>query len=137
MRLDPLTLKQRSERMSRIRSGDTKPEMKVRRLVYSMGYRYRLRSKDVPGRPDLVFRGKKKAILVHGCFWHQHGCKQYKMPQSRLEFWLPKLQKNIDRDKLVQNQLKDQGWQFLIVWECDLKDIEKVQHKIEYFLEDK
>ena len=137
MRHDPLTPKQRSERMSRIRSGDTKPELKVRRLVYSMGYRYRLRSKDVPGHPDLVFRGRKKVIFVHGCFWHQHGCKHYNMPKSKLDFWLPKLQKNVERDKKVQQQLQDCGWQSLVIWECQLKEIENVEKSIRLFLESK
>lgn len=137
MRHDPLTPKQRSERMSRIRSGDTKPELKVRRLVYSMGYRYRLRSKDVPGHPDLVFRGRKKVIFVHGCFWHQHGCKHYNMPKSKLDFWLPKLQKNVERDKKVQQQLQDCGWQSLAIWECQLKEIENVEKSIRLFLESK
>lgn len=123
--------------MSRIRSSDTKPEMEVRRLVYSMGYRYRLRVKDVPGRPDLVFRSRKKVIFVHGCFWHQHGCKQYKMPKSKLNFWLPKLRKNVDRDRTVEKKLQDSGWQSLVIWECQLKERETVRENIRSFLEDK
>ena len=137
MRHEPLTPSQRSERMSRIRSRDTKPEMQVRRLVHSMGYRYRLRSKDIPGHPDLVFRSRKKVIFVHGCFWHQHGCKQYKMPKSKLNFWLPKLRKNVERDKKVQKELRDLGWQSLVIWECQLKECEMVRKSTRLFLEDK
>ncbi len=135
MRHDPLTPSQRSERMSRIRSGDTKPEMKVRCLVHAMGYRYRLRSKNVPGRPDMVFRPRKKAIFVHGCFWHQHGCRQYRMPKSRLQFWLPKLEKNVERDKKVLKELRASGWKALIVWECELKDVESIRDRVKRFLE--
>jgi len=137
MRYDPLTPRQRSERMSRIRSINTNPEMEVRRLVHSMGYRYRLYSKDVPGHPDLVFRGRKKVIFVHGCFWHQHGCKQYKMPKSKLSFWLPKLQQNVERDKKVQKELRNSGLQFLVIWECQLKELERVRKNIWHFLENK
>lgn len=135
VRLDPLTPQQRSERMSRIRSRDTKPEMEVRRIVHSMGYRYRLRSKDIPGRPDLVFRRRKKVIFVHGCFWHQHGCNHYKEPQSRLSFWLPKLRKNVDRDLKVQSALKELGWRSLTIWECQLKEQKKIQEIIRQFME--
>ncbi|WP_321530166.1 DNA mismatch endonuclease Vsr [uncultured Desulfuromonas sp.] len=135
MRTDPLTTAQRSERMSRIRSSDTKPEIAVRRLIYSMGYRYRLHSKDVPGRPDIVFKGRKKVVFVHGCFWHQHGCRQYRMPKSKLDFWLPKLENNIQRDKKVLQELKESGWNVLIIWECELKDKESVCERIKYFME--
>lgn len=137
MRHDPLTPEQRSERMSRVRSANTKPELEVRRLIHGMGYRYRLRSKDVPGRPDLVFRRCKKVIFVHGCFWHQHGCQQYRMPKSRLKFWLPKLEQNVARDKKVLKDLKESGWKALIIWECQLKSKGKVQDSARRFLEEK
>lgn len=133
---DPLTPSQRSERMSRIRSWDTKPEMEVRRLVHAMGYRYRLRAKDIPGRPDIVFRPRKKAIFVHGCFWHQHGCRQYRMPKSRLQFWLPKLEKNVERDKRVLGKLQESDWKALIIWECELKDKEAIRNRVKRFLEE-
>ena len=96
---DPLTSSERSERMSRIRNADTKPEMFVRRMVHGMGYRYRLHAPDLPGHPDLVFRSRRKVIFVHGCFWHQHGCRQYRQPRTKRSFWEPKLEGNKKRDQ--------------------------------------
>jgi len=100
VRFDPLTAAERSERMSRIRNADTKPEMIVRRLVHGMGYRYRLHVKNLPGNPDLVFPSRHKVIFVHGCFWHQHGCRQYRMPRTKRDFWLAKLASNKSRDTI-------------------------------------
>ncbi len=139
MRYDTLTPKERSERMSRIRNADTKPEITIRRLVHGMGYRYRLHAKDLPGHPDMVFRRKKKVIFVHGCFWHQHGCNHYRMPKSRLEFWLPKLKKNAERDLTAQESLLEQGWDTLVIWECQIKikNEEFLRRRIEEFLEEK
>lgn len=136
---DPLTPTQRSERMSRVRNKDTKPELVIRKLVWSLGYRYRLHSRKLPGRPDLVFPGRKKVIFIHGCFWHQHGenCRQYRMPRSKLDFWLPKLESNKKRDVLNQQALNELGWGYLVVWECQLKDKEAVTRRIVDFLEDK
>lgn len=134
MRYDPLSKKQRSERMSRIRREDTKPELKVRQLIHGMGYRYRLHAKELPGHPDVVFRQKRKVIFVHGCFWHQHGCGHYRMPKSRELFWLPKLDRNVVRDKEVYQKLLHEGWGVLIVWECQLKDVGALQHRIQAFL---
>jgi DNA mismatch endonuclease (patch repair protein) len=136
---DPLTPAQRSERMSRVRSKNTKPELVIRKLVWSLGYRYRLHSKKLPGRPDLVFPSRKKVIFIHGCFWHQHGenCRQYRMPRSKLDFWLPKLESNKKRDALNQQALNELGWNYLVVWECQLKDKETLTSRIVDFLEDK
>jgi len=134
MRHDPLSEEQRSERMSRIRRANTKPEMTVRRLVHGMGYRYRLHAKELPGHPDLVFRPREKVIFVHGCFWHQHGCSQYRMPKSRKEFWLPKLRKNVERDQYVYQQLETRGWGILLIWECQLKNIMPLRQRIKEFL---
>src|ERR1022692_1921562 len=93
--MDTLSPSERSERMGRVKSRDTKPEMKVRKLVHSLGYRYCLHGKDLPGKPDLVFNSRRKIIFVHGCFWHRHrGCARRRMPKSRLEFWRPKLKNN-------------------------------------------
>ncbi len=136
---DTLTRMQRSERMSRVRGKDTKPEMAVRRLVYGMGYRYRLHGKNLPGTPDLVFQGRKKVIYVHGCFWHRHrdpNCKRARLPKSRLEFWLPKLEGNRQRDQWNQSELCRLGWKFLVVWECQLSDIEERKQNIREFLGD-
>jgi DNA mismatch endonuclease, patch repair protein len=133
---DPLSPSQRSERMKLIRSKNTKVEMKVRRLTHGMGYRYTLHSKALPGSPDLVFPARKKVIFVHGCFWHQHDdCRHYRMPRSNLEFWLPRLQSNRQRDTKNYSQLEHSGWRYLVVWECELKNVDAVASKIRTFLE--
>ena len=134
MKSDPLTREQRSERMSRIRNVDTGIELEVRRMVYRMGYRYRLYGKGLPGRPDIVFRNRKKVVFVHGCFWHQHGCGRYRMPKSRLKFWLPKLRINRARDQKVIRQLRKMGWKALIIWECQVKDQKTVSEMARKFL---
>jgi DNA mismatch endonuclease (patch repair protein) len=120
---DTLTRAERSERMSRVKGRDTGPEWAVRRLVHGMGYRYRLHRKDLPGCPDLVFPSRRKVIFVHGCFWHRHpdpACKLARLPKSRLEFWIPKLESNRARDLHSQAQLIDMRWQIMIVWECEV-----------------
>lgn len=135
--MDTLTTQQRSTRMSRIRGRDTKPELAVRRLVHGLGYRYRLHRKDLPGKPDLVFAGRRAVILVHGCFWHRHpdpACKLARMPKSRLEFWEPKLASNRERDLAVEQRLNESGWRVLTVWECELRDPEAVAAKVRDFL---
>ena len=134
-RYDPLTAEERSERMSRIASTNTKPEMTVRRLVHAMGYRYRLHAKDLPGRPDLVFRSRQKLIFVHGCFWHQHGCNQYRMPKSRQSFWEPKLEGNVVRDRQSNVLLEADGWAVLVIWECELRDVDVLAARLVGFLE--
>ncbi len=133
-RHDPLSPAERSERMSRVRAKDSKPELVVRRLVHRLGYRYRLHSKDLPGSPDLVFRTRRKAIFVHGCFWHQHGCRQYRMPRSRSDFWEPKLQKNVQRDAAAQEGLGLMGWEYLVIWECELRDLPEIENRVVEFL---
>lgn len=134
-RYDPLTKAERSERMSRIRNANTKPEMIVRRLVHGMGYRYRLHDRNLPGNPDLVFRPRKKVIFVHGCFWHQHGCRQYRQPRTKTGFWGPKLARNKARDTEVSAMLREQGWSALTVWECQLKRVSYLTERIRRFLE--
>lgn len=111
--------------------------MIVRKLVHGMGYRYRLHRHDLPGRPDLVFPGKKKIIFVHGCFWHQHDdpcCKRKNTPKSRIEYWGPKLARNVSRDKEHRQKLKDMGWDVLVIWECQVKDTENMMSIISDFL---
>jgi DNA mismatch endonuclease, patch repair protein len=135
--MDTLTSEQRSERMGRVRSKDTKPELEVRRLVYSLGYRYRLHSSKLPGHPDLVFRKRRKVIFVHGCFWHRHDdCPRCRMPKSRLRFWKPKLNANRKRDLANQEKLAELGWDFMIVWECELGDTDELASRIHGFLGD-
>lgn len=136
-RLDPLTPQERSRRMGLIRNKDTGPELIVRRLAWSMGYRYRLHAKKLPGNPDLVFAGRRKAIFVHGCFWHQHkNCRQYVMPKSSLDFWLPKLKSNMVRDARNYRRLRKAGWKLLVLWECQLKNQGRVLERVREFLEE-
>lgn len=123
--------------MSRIRSGNTKPELLVRSLLHRMGYRFRLHQKDLPGKPDIVLPKYKTVIFVHGCFWHRHeGCKYAYMPKSRLEFWNNKFNANIERDIKVKQQLLNLGWKVNIIWECELSDIEAVEKKLENYFSD-
>lgn len=133
--LDTLTRAERSERMSRIRAKNTRVELLVRRLVFSMGFRYRLHDRRLPGQPDLVLPRLRKVIFVHGCFWHLHlNCRQYKYPQSRLDFWEPKLTLNRRRDEDARGRLRRLGWKVLTVWECQLKDEEKLKRRLSRFL---
>lgn len=121
--------------MARVRSKDTRPELFVRRLVFAMGYRYRLHAKGLPGCPDLVFRSRQKVIFVHGCFWHRHeGCALARMPKSRLEFWRPKLHGNKRRDAKNMKRLAREGWKVLTIWECQLNDSVRLQTTIRRFL---
>ncbi|MCY4673638.1 MAG: very short patch repair endonuclease [Bacteroidetes bacterium] len=132
---DPLTARQRSELMGRISSKDTKPEMMVRRLVHGMGYRYRLHARELPGRPDLVFRPRRKAIFVHGCFWHRHpGCSANRLPTTRREFWQHKLDGNVHRDRRNKEALEEMGWHVLVVWECETKDFDHLANEVRKFL---
>lgn len=125
----------RSENMRRIRSKDTAPEMTVRQLVHGMGYRYRLHGKSVPGKPDLVFAGRRKVIFIHGCFWHQHpGCREGRLPKSNEAYWLPKLQRNVQRDGEALEQLSALGWEALVIWECEIKDRNILSERLRTFL---
>ena len=114
---------QRSKNMAAIKSKNTKPEIAVRKLLHSMGYRFRLHRKDLPGSPDIVLPKYKTVIFVHGCFWHRHkNCKYASTPKTRQEFWEAKFRENINRDKLNQDNLSSNGWKIIIVWECEIKD---------------
>ena len=121
--------------MSRIRSKGMAPEVILRRLVYGMGFRYRLHQSGLPGKPDLVFPGRKKIIFVHGCFWHQHAkCIDGHLPKTNLEYWIPKLERNIQRDIKVVNELTEMGWDVLVVWECELSNCDCLTIKLKEFL---
>lgn len=136
--MDTLSPKERSARMALVRNKDTKPEMRVRRLVSSMGYRYRLQYKKVPGRPDLAFPGRRKVVFVHGCFWHRHpdpACPLARLPKSRLDFWMPKLEGNRARDLRKLEELEALGWSAFTVWECQLRDEEALRESIRSFLD--
>ncbi|MEF2550929.1 very short patch repair endonuclease [Aurantimonas sp. A2-1-M11] len=127
----------RSRQMALIRGKDTKPEMIVRRLAHSLGYRFRLHRKDLPGKPDLVFPSRRAAVFVHGCFWHRHGdpeCRLARLPKSRPEFWLPKLESNRQRDFRNVAALEAAGWRVLTVWECQLRNVDALDERMREFL---
>jgi DNA mismatch endonuclease (patch repair protein) len=136
--MDTLTIKERSVRMRLVRSKDTMPELLVRRLVHSMGYRYRLHSNKLPGRPDLVFASQKRVIFVHGCFWHQHeGCRNSRIPKSRVTYWKPKFARNKQRDRDNKKLLESRGWRTLEVWECETRSNKELATRIKKFLQRK
>ena len=134
--MDELSPEHRGWLMSRGKSKDTTPELAVRRLVFGMGYRYRLHDKRLPGRPDLVFAGRRKIVFVNGCFWHGHkGCRYAHLPKTRVDFWRTKIKNNRARDRRNIAQLEASGWTVLTVWQCDLKIIEALANKLYDFLE--
>ncbi|MGD0788606.1 MAG: very short patch repair endonuclease [Terracidiphilus sp.] len=134
--VDTVPPSKRSEVMALVRSKDSRPELFVRKLVFAMGYRFRLHARDLPGCPDLVFRARQKAIFVHGCFWHRHeGCALARMPKSRSEFWEPKLEGNKQRDARNMERLALAGWEVLTIWECQLSDAERLRATIRRFLD--
>ena len=123
--------------MRKIRSKDTAPELVVRRLLYRLGYRYRLHGNKLPGRPDIVFYGRRKVVFVHGCFWHQHsGCREGRTPSSRPEYWEPKLRRNRERDAAHFAQLRAMGWSVLVIWECEITDTESLGLRLRAFCEE-
>jgi DNA mismatch endonuclease (patch repair protein) len=122
---DHLTPERRSWNMSRIRSKNTKPEIAVRKMLHQRGIRYRLHAKDLPGIPDLSNKSKKFAVFVNGCFWHQHeGCKRANIPKSNKDYWIPKLDKNVEKQRKNLALLNKMGFKTYVVWECELNDIE-------------
>lgn len=121
--------------MAAIRGRDTKPEVVLRRLLHAMGYRYRLQAKGLPGRPDLAFPTRRKALFVHGCFWHRHGCANSVMPKARPEWWAAKLEGNAARDARNLAALETAGWQALVVWECEVRaDAAEAARRVTAFL---
>lgn len=126
----------RSENMKRIRGKDTGPELAVRKLLREIGFPgYRLHRKDLPGKPDVVFVGRRKAILIHGCFWHGHDCKiGRREPLSNREYWLPKIERNRQRDAYHLASFAEIGWVALTVWECELRDTSKLNAKLRAFM---
>lgn len=135
---DVLTPAQRQRCMSNIKGKDTKPEMIVRKWLWSNGFRYRLHGRNLPGKPDIVFSGRRKVIFIHGCFWHKHSCRFFKWPGTNVDFWKGKITGNVDRDKRNQSSLKKSGWKVLVVWECETKQAsqEKLWRRIRRFLEE-
>lgn len=135
--MDRLSANGRSRQMSLVKSKNTGPELTVRKLVFSMGYRYRIHAAGLPGKPDLVFVRKKKTVFVHGCFWHRHkDCKKATTPASNTEYWLPKFAATVERDRQTLDSLHELGWKSLVVWECELKDIAALAKKLRAFLND-
>jgi DNA mismatch endonuclease, patch repair protein len=125
----------RSRLMARVRQRDTKPEIAVRRAAHALGFRFRLQRRDLPGRPDLVFPRFRKALFVHGCFWHSHsGCKWATVPKTRTEYWDAKLAANRNRDARVQNELVARGWEVGVVWECETRSREVLTECLQIFL---
>ena len=129
--MDVVDKARRSAMMAGIRGKDTRPEMRVRRTAHALGYRFRLHRRDLPGSPDLVFPGRRKVILVHGCYWHRHpGCRLAYEPKSNREFWLEKFKKNVARDRRVMTDLVAAGWDPLVVWECETTDAKVLDERI-------
>ncbi len=123
--------------MRAIRAVNTKPELTVRKLLHAKGYRFRLHRRDLPGKPDIVFPGRKKIIFVHGCFWHQHKskkCRASQKPRSNKSYWLPKLKRTQQRDREAQAKLEELDWKVLVVWECEVKEGQLLSRKIQKFL---
>lgn len=136
--MDTLTPAERSARMAKVKGKNTSAEMTIRRLVHRMGYRYRLHGAKLPGRPDLVFPGRRKVIFVHGCFWHRHpdpDCKLARLPKTRQDFWIPKLEGNRARDLRQLEELKALGWSALTLWECELQNEAFLENEIRTFLQ--
>ena len=118
--------------MSRIRSKDTTPEKTVRSLLHRMGYRFRLHRNGLPGKPDIVLRKYRTVIFVHGCFWHRHeGCKGCTTPKTNIGFWQDKFSKNVERDRQAQAALREDGWRVLVVWECEVKDLNVLAERLQ------
>jgi DNA mismatch endonuclease, patch repair protein len=132
---DNLTLEQRRRNMSRIRSRNTSPEKIVRSLIHRGGYRFTLHEKKLPGKPDIVLPRHRKIVLVHGCFWHMHSCKRGNVfPKTNEHYWTTKRQRNVERDHVNEEMYEKAGWKTLIVWECEIKDLETLSKKIFSFL---
>lgn len=132
---DVLTPEQRQHNMRRIRGKNTGPELLVRRLLHKEGFRYRLHSSELPGRPDIVFPKMRKAVFVHGCFWHRHeGCPKAATPMTRAMFWQHKFKENVERDARAYRRLWHMGWKIFIVWECEVGDRHKLMYRLREFL---
>jgi len=132
--VDNRTEASRSALMARIGSKNTAPELVVRQLLHAMGYRFRLHRRDLPGTPDIVLPRRRKAIFVHGCFWHAHGCRIGRPPKSKPEFWEPKLARNRARDEEKRQALLQAGWTVLTIWQCEIKERTALAERLQAFL---
>lgn len=124
--MDNHSIEQRHYNMSRINSKNTKPEEQVRKFLFAHGFRYRKNDKRYPGHPDIVLPKYKTVIFVNGCFWHMHNCKEFVLPKSNLDYWIPKLERNKQRDKENIDKLQALGWNVIVVWECEIKDEDRL-----------
>lgn len=131
---DKISPERRSANMRQIRDRGMKPEMAVRKMVHAMGYRYRLHRRDLPGKPDLVFGPRRAVIFVHGCFWHQHDCRDGHRPKSNNSYWDEKLRRNVERDAVQIAALEAMGWRALVIWECQIRDPEMLRQDLHAFL---
>jgi DNA mismatch endonuclease (patch repair protein) len=131
---DKLSPQARSALMSRIRRVNTQPELVVRRLLHSVGYRFRIHLPKVPGRPDVAFPGRRKMIQVHGCFWHAHGCSLARLPKSRTDFWEAKFARNKERDARLACAAREAGWEIMTIWECEIGDLRLLEKRLRSFL---
>lgn len=132
---DIVSPQKRSLIMRSVRSKGTKPEMIVRKWLHARGYRFRLHKKNLPGKPDITMPKYKAVIFTHGCFWHRHSCKDgLRLPTSRQEYWIPKLNGNRDRDMRNVAELEKMGWRCLVLWECEIKDRELMERRLKNFL---
>ena len=131
--MDDKTPEQRSINMSHIRSKDTKPEEIVRKYLFARGFRYRKNDARYPGKPDLVLPKYHTVIFINGCFWHQHGCSRSTLPKTNQDYWIPKIQRNVERDRQNIKALEDAGWQVIVIWECELKKktLEETMNSVE------
>ena len=133
--MDIVDQETRSRMMGRIRGKDTKPEVAVRRVAHALGYRFRLHSRDIPGTPDLAFPGRRKVVFVHGCYWHRHeGCSFAYTPKSNTEFWTNKFDRNVARDAEVLTTLRQEGWDSLIIWECQTTNLQAIAESLSDYL---
>jgi len=124
----------RSFNMSRIKGKDTKPELIVRKHLFAEGFRFRLHDKNLPGRPDIILKKFKTVVFINGCFWHGHsGCRYFKIPKTRVEWWTEKINKNINNDFIAEDKLKSMGWKVVTIWECDLKN--KKEETLNYLIQ--
>lgn len=137
---DPMTPQERSKQMSLVKGKNTKPEVELKRLFWDLGYHYRYSNwSKLPGKPDLVFVKRKKVVFLHGCFWHRHpGCPNTRIPKSNISFWEQKLLGNAQHDQLVYDKLEELGWDYLVVWECEVtkkSNRNMLEHKIREFMD--
>ena len=133
--MDTRTPEQRRRIMQAVKQKNTGPELAVRKLLYSHGYRYRLHRRDLPGRPDIALGAKRKAIFVHGCFWHGHDCPKGQLPKSKLNYRGPKIEANKERDRRKQRELEELGWDVMTIWQCEIANAQALWVRIQEFVE--